>query len=272
MNKLFYNKEKYIPIPSEWPELDKWQLATLVKHLHAQDDLQEHRLISLLILAATKDHLSHQAVIAGLSKEDRYDVCKQMTWWLYDKPIYFTHNPFVKYKGYYGPGTNFKYLYFEEFIQAEKYYQAFSKDFKVEDLNGIVSCIYRPKRWHFDRKNELNPDDVRVLYSKALQETMLEKVKLWPEELKLSIYFYFDSCLQMLVKTFPWAFEPGDKVKPRIKNDSAKTLYHVARELAKGIELEKVLFRPIIPVFFELNESRIDAEKLKLDMQKNPRK
>jgi hypothetical protein len=75
-----------------------------------------------------------------------------------------------------------------------------------------------------------------------------------------------------LVKTFPWAFTPGDTVGPKLVNDSPKTLYHIARELAKGIELEKVLMRPIVPVFFELNEARIDAEKMKLEYKKNSKK
>lgn len=269
MNKLFYTKTKYIEIPSAWEELDKWQIAGLVKHIHNADNMHAHRLLTFLLLAATKDHIRHQAVIAGLSEEDRYDVVNQMTWWVYQNPIYFTHNPFQKFKGYFGPGKDFKYLYFEEFIKAEKHYTAYAKDQKPEDLDKLMSCIYRPKRWPIDKSNPLNSEDCRVLYSTNLQATMLEKVAKWPLEMKMAIFFYYDSCLQLLVKTFPWAFTPGEKTGFKLRNESPKTLYHVARELAKGIELEKVLMRPIIPVFFELNEARIDAEKMKLEAAKN---
>jgi hypothetical protein len=268
MNKLFYSKEKTIEVPSNWTELEKWQIAALVSHVHKPDGAHEHRLTTFLILAATKDHIKHQAVIAGLSAEDRLDVTKFLTWWVYDKPIYFTHNPFQKHKGYYGPSKDFKFLYFEEFIKAEKYYTAYAKDQKQEDLDAMISCIYRPKKWPFDKSNPLNQEDCRVLYSSKIQESMLEKVKLWPLPMKMAIFYYYDSCLQLLVKTFPWAFTPGEKVGPKLKNESPKTLWHVARELAKGIELEKVLMRPIVPVFFELNEARIDAEKMKLEMAK----
>lgn len=266
MNKLFYNGKDYLQIPANWQECERWQLASLVAHMHQKQDLNAHRLLAFLILSASKDHFKHQLVISTLSDEQRYDCARFLTHWLYDKPIFYRHNPFPKFKGYYGPGVDFKYLYFEEFIKAEGFYNAYAKSQNQEDLDGLIACLYRPKRWALDKRNHLNIDDPRVMFSNALQETMTEKVASWPFEMKLSVFYYFDSCLQMLVKTFPWAFEPGEKVAPKIKNDSPKNLYHIARELAKGIELEKVLLRPIVPVFFELNESRIEAEKLKLQM------
>lgn len=272
MNKLFYNREKFIEIPSKWDELERWQLASMVNHLHQVQDQYEHRLTSLLILAATKDSIRHQGVIAGLTEEDRYDVAKFMTWWVYDNPIYFTKNPFQKFKGYQGPGKDFKFLYFEEFIKAESFYNKYVKSNDMKDLDDLISCLYRPQRWPFDKTNPLNPEDIRVLYSSKIQETMAGKIAKWPTDMKLSIFYYFDSCLQLLVKTFPWAFTPGESIKQKLKNDSPKTLYHVARELAKGIELEKVLMRPIVPVFFELNEARIDAEKMKLEIKAQNRK
>jgi hypothetical protein len=271
LNKLFYNGQKYIELPSKWAELDRWQLSALIEHVHQQADIHDHRINTLLILAATRESVRHQGIIAGLTQEDRYDVAKFMTWWVYDNPIYFTHNPFQKYQGYYGPGKDLKFVYFEEFIKAEKYYTAYAKDHKPEDLDALISCLYRPKRWGRDAINPLNQEDCRILFSTKIQEMMLPKVAKWKSEMKLAIYYYFDSCLQLLVKTFPWAFEPGEKVSFRLRNDSPKTLYHIARELAKGIELEKVLMRPIIPVFFELNEARIDSEKMKLQIAKNNR-
>ncbi len=272
MNKLFYNGIQSIEIPSGWHECERWQLAALVAHMHTREEAFAHRLLAFFILASTKDHFKHQLIIAGLDEEDRHDVAKQMTWWLYEKPIYFRHNPFLKFKGYYGPGADFKFVYFEEFIKAEKFYTAFAQDHKPEDLDGLISCLYRPGRYLFDEKNKLNPDDPRVLYSSKIQETMLAKVKEWPQEMKLSIFYYFDSCLQLLVKLFPWAFTPAGESGPKLANDSKKTLYHVARELAKGIQLEQVLMRPIVPIFFELNESRIDSEKIKLQIQAQNRK
>lgn len=271
MNKLFYNGVQSIEIPSGWHECEKWQLAALVKHLHNREDLFAHRLLSFMLLASTKDHFRHQLIIAGLDEEDRHDVAKHMTWWLYEKPIYFRHNPFLKYKGYHGPGADFKYVYFEEFIKAEKFYTAFAQEHKHEDLDGLVACLYRPGRWFYDPKNPLNAEDPRVLFSTSVHATMLEKVTDWPEDMKLSIFYYFDSCLQLLVKLFPWAFTPAGESGPRLANDSKKTLYHVARELAKGIQLEQVLMRPIVPIFFELNESRIDAEKIKLQIKQQNR-
>ncbi len=267
MNKLFYNNVESLEVPSGWHECEKWQLAKLVKHLHEKEDASAHRLLSFFLLASTRDHFKHQLIIAGLSDEDRHDVAKYMTWWLYEKPIYFRHNPFPKFKGYHGPGADFKFVYFEEFIKAEKFYTAFAQEHKPEDLDSLIACLYRPGRWHFDSKNPLNQEDPRVLYTTAVFEMMREKVKDWPEEMKLSIFYYFDSCLQLLVKLFPWAFTPAGESGPRLPNDSKKTLYHVARELAKGIQLEQVLMRQIVPIFFELNESRIDAEKLKLQMK-----
>jgi hypothetical protein len=272
LNKLFYNGANYIEIPGKWEELERWQIAALITHLHQPADIHLHRISSLLILAATKNHIQHQGIIAGLSEENRYDVAKFMTYWLYDKPIYFTHNPFQKFKGYYGPGKDFRYMYFEEFIKAEKYYNTYAKEQDPSALDGLISCLYRPKRWKFDKSNPLNPEDCRVLYSGKLQETMAAKVKEWPAEMKLSLFYWFDSCLQLLVKTFPWAFTPGETIGPKLRNDSPKTLYHIARELAKGIELEKVLSRPVVPVFFELNEARIDAEKMKLEYKQNQKK
>ncbi|WBL42393.1 hypothetical protein PBT90_16780 [Algoriphagus halophytocola] len=269
MNKLFYDGTNALEIPAKWEECERWQLASLVEHMHQAQDLMAHKLLSFLILSATKDHLQHQLIIASLSDEERHDAAKFMTYWLYEKPIFIRHNPFPKFKGYFGPGADFKYVYFEEFIKAEKFYTAYAKEHKPEDLDSLVACLYRPKRWPWAKSNPLNPEDPRELYTAALFEVMKEKVASWPNGLKLSIFYYFDSCLQILVKNFPWAFEPGEKLPPKIKNDSPKTLYHIARELAKGIELEKVLLRPIVPVFFELNESRIDAEKLKIEMNKN---
>lgn len=271
MNKLFYNGVDYIEVPSGWHECERWQLAALVRHMHDKQDLFAHRLMAFFILASTKDHFKHQLIIAGLDEEDRHDVAKHLTWWLYEKPIYFRHNPFPKYKGYHGPGADFQYVYFEEFIKAEKYYTAFAQDHQPEDLDGLVASLYRPKRWFYDEKNPLNPEDPRVLFSNSLHSVMLEKVKDWPEDLKLSIFYYFDSCLQLLVKLFPWAFTPAGESGPKLANDSKKTLYHVARELAKGIQLEQVLMRPVVPIFFELNESRIDAEKLKIQIKQQNR-
>lgn len=269
MNKLFYDGTNHIELPSGWHECEKWQLASLVKHMHERQEVFSHRLLAFFILASTKDHFKHQLIIGSLSKEDRHDVAQYMTWWLYEKPIYYRHNPFPKFKGYFGPGADFKHLYFEEFIKAEKFYTDFAKHHRPEDLDGLIACLYRPRRWPFDAKNPLNPEDPRVLYSTALQETMTQKVAKWPEEMKLSVFYYFDSCLQLLVKLFPWAFTPAGESCPKLPNDSKKTLYHVARELAKGIQIETVLKRPIVPIFFELNESRIDAEKLKIQMKQN---
>jgi hypothetical protein len=135
----------------------------------------------------------------------------------------------------------------------------------------LVACLYRPGRWFRDEKNPLNPGDPRVLFSTSVFDTMLVKVKDWPDDLKLTIFYYFDCCLQILVKTFPWAFKPAGESGPKLPNDSKKTLYHVARELAKGIQLEQVLMRPVVPIFFELNESRIDSEKIKIQMKQQNR-
>lgn len=268
MNKLFYNHNQCLEIPANWTELDRWQLSSLLEHVHTAGERHYHRLASLLILAATRDNVRHKAIIAGLSEENRFDVARFMTWWVYETPIKITDNLFAKFKGYYGPGKDFRYVYFEEFIKAEKYYTAYAASRQTADLDGLVSCLYRPKRWPFDRSNPLNRDDCRVLFSEKLRETMVQKVASWPLGMKLSVFYYFDSCLQLLQQTFPWAFEPGGQSSPKIKNESPKTLYHVARELAKGIELEKVLMRPVVPVFFELNEARVDAEKMKIELAK----
>jgi hypothetical protein len=147
--------------------------------------------------------------------------------WLFEPPK-FTKQLLPKYKGYYGPTSEFDNLRMKEFHFSEMFYSDVIAS--VPDaLDKLVSVLYRIPKKRYDKKRD--PDgDIRTPFNHNELDFHAKKMATWPEAVKQAVFLWYDSCRQELIRNNDWVFKKPSTSDFKSEFDTG--LYGTMRSLA----------------------------------------
>lgn len=247
--------KKYYTVPTCWNELSKKQLIKVMQVLYGGATMIAAQIMLLKILTGISWYRM-QLISASHFEEKLY-----LTDFLLEHNT-LTQNLIPKYKGFFGPSSEFANVQVCEFIFAEQYYRHY-RDSERDDpksishLNMLIATLYRPVKKNYNV--HINPDgDVREIYNDNLTGLYAAKIGRWPAAIKMAILQWFEGCLIGLERDFRPVFQgSGDAV-------SKYGLWSVMRSVAeKGVhgnisQVEKMYVRVFM---MELVEIKAEAAR-----------
>lgn len=130
-----------------------------------------------------------------ISDEDKVFLAEKVSWaW---KEATLTKQLFPKYKGLYGPETNFESITVGEFYWADKLFKLYLDTRKENFLNSFVEVLFRKKGEPFNNANLGQRE---------------KKIAKWKRPMKLSVLLWYQGCRDAFVKQNPDLF--GGEGKP----------------------------------------------------------
>jgi hypothetical protein len=258
------------PVPATWNEFTRPLLLELVPVLYAgADSPMQLRLRVLRILL----QVSWPLFLAFT------DVQLAQIIWLADfalDEVLLTRQllPTLQVEGrrrWWAPRENFRNLRMLEFIFADAYFIAFSRDPGNADyLDQLVATLYRPERMPYlphspsyggDRREDFN--SVHVARRAAGLKNQL------PAE-KLAVYTWYRGCREQLQRDYPLVFTPANE---EIAQESHGGWAQVAREMTGPTfgTLEQTERQLVRDVLAKMSDDARQAERLRqLQQQQTP--
>lgn len=170
------------------------------------------------------------------------------------------------YRGYAGPADNLQNMKMLEFCHSEFYYTKYEAEKKIEDLDALVSVLYRPKKSWFTYSYRKNPDgDFRIAFNPNSMGYYQKKVAKWPMHVKLAIFHFYQGVRSVIIARNPKVFDNASG------EESLYGLWSLMRSVAKGGhlgDLDKVTDQYVDTVLMELNETVAEAEKIEMERNK----
>jgi hypothetical protein len=112
--------------------------------------------------------------------------------------LHFINNLIPKIKVgkgyYYGPSDAITNTEFGEYVAALNAYSDFSNSSDLEDLNNLVSVLYRP-----GHKDKTNLNDRRIPFDKAKTAYYSKQIENIDFKYKYAIYLFFAACQNFIV-------------------------------------------------------------------------
>lgn len=196
MKELIYHKRKKktgsILLPENWDEITSKQYLQLVQLFHANILDPDVAVDKALYILLNKNLFSY-LILPLQVRQACYD---HVLWVFEEKQI--TKQLLPKYKGLYGPESEFDDLTMVEFHHAEiEYAEAIkNNENSNEALNKLIAVLYRPMA-----------NGKRAPFTFELIEPSLKQIDRWPMNVKLAILIWYDGCRQLLRELYPLAFE-----------------------------------------------------------------
>lgn len=131
-----------------------------------------------------------------------------------------------------GPSSKLGNATFWEYVQAEKYYLNYLEAVKasqpskgslsqIDWLDKLVATLYREAKPGHD---PMLDTDQRIPLTDAGFKWRLHLVERMPIERKLAILMWFESCRNLVIKSFPAIFQPPDTSAPKKKRHAPEKL------------------------------------------------
>jgi hypothetical protein len=261
--KLIELNKKFIKVPESWNELTAKQLVAVMNYLFIRNDPDNARTLHL------------QRILLGLSENqyrklpaDEVDEFLYLVEFLFQEKIELTKNILPEYADknlegeldvFYGPADECMNLTAVELAFAESHMMQWFAEKSEEELDKLVSILYRPGKKDYDA--ERNPDgDLREAFNENISYYNAKKyIRLWPKSAKLAILFWFRGCWQKWV-------DDNDKVFNGSGDPALHGMISVLRNVAKdGIygDIDKVNKMVVPNLLIELSEVIAEAEKIK---------
>lgn len=222
MLELVYHKGK-IHLPESFHECSGKQFIKLSELLFDGGEKIKCEVKALKILS----NLS--SVRFALMKAEVISRAIEHVKWVFEEKQ-ITKQLIPKYKGYYGPASDFDNLRMKEFHMTEMLYRELvsGKD-DGEALDQLVAVLYRlPKKWY---KKKLDPDgDIRIKFNHNEIPFYAKKISRWPLNVKQAIFLWYDGCRQQLIDQNPMVFKEPSLSSFESRFDTG--LYGVIRSLA----------------------------------------
>lgn len=157
------------------------------------------------------------------------DRCLPYIEWVFkEKPG--TKQLLPKYKGHYGPASDFDNLKMKEFHLSELYYsQVIQEENNEGAIDSLIAVLYRKGKKNYDEKR--NPDgDIREDFNHNELPYHASKIAKWPNEVKQAIFLWYDACRQQLIDANPLVFKEPSNSSFQSQFDTG--LYGMMRSLA----------------------------------------
>lgn len=107
---------------------------------------------------------------------------------------------------YFGPDEKLFNISFDEFLEAESHYSAFSKTGNTEELNKLTAVLYRREADNYNPKSVDYSGDRRRPFNSALVNYHARLLKHFDYDTKLAVFLFFQGCMGFLNTNFPHVF------------------------------------------------------------------
>ena len=218
MITFHFGNKKFGPVPGSYNELSGRQLIGLAA-IFAQGVTKDLARLMALKVLLNKSLLgfglmsadAKNRIISPLLSDAGEEVQPGHIDWIFDTNT-LTEQVLPKYRGYYGPGTEFDNLTLSEFHATEVNYHLLIQGDEAEKegaLNNLVAVLYRKPKWFYNK--ERNKDgDIRKPFNPNELPFLSKKIAAWPAPVKMAIVMYYDGCRQNLVSLYDKVFSGGD--------------------------------------------------------------
>lgn len=226
-----------ISIPQKWDELTKQQLLAIVRAFRmgwSDFEFKVATIIEFLKLSiGSEKSITKQSEVLHHFKSK-----KNKEFWLSDRQlvslahtceflttqkktkdgqhVYSLNSDLTKnlipdfkhrLKKYFGPDDRLFNVVFEEYLEADNHFLAFSKSGEVNDLDKLVATLYREKsRKHNPNKTNYK-GDLRQVFNNNLVKPRAKRISKLDEKIKWAILLYYQGCRRFLALNFPHVFD-----------------------------------------------------------------
>jgi len=111
-----------------------------------------------------------------------------------------------RFRTYFGPDEKLFNITFDEFLEAESHYSAFSKTGNTKELSKLTAVLYRREAADYNPKSVDYSGDRRRPFNSELVNYHARLLKHFDYETKLAISLFFQGCLNFLNVNFPHVF------------------------------------------------------------------
>jgi hypothetical protein len=169
---------------------------------------------------------------------------------------------------WWGPRENLRNVRFLEFIFADSYFVAVSREPQNPAwLDKLVAVLYRPQRRPYRPKAVDYAGDRREDFNSVHVLTRADRLALLPQLEKLAVLTWYRGCRAQLEKDFPLVFTPANEDAAAQATDGWA---HVARELSGGAfgTLEQTERQLVRDVLAKMEDDARRAEALREQARK----
>ena len=175
-------------------------------------------------------------------------------------PVVVMRSIKVGRKRFYGPLSRFRQVTFGELVEADIYYDDYSRTKNEESLFKFIACLYRPKQRE-------NGEDCRIPFQ---SEDVAKYAGLIAKKVDMDEIFAamvnYSAVMEWLVSRYRHLFPPGEEGKKSSPGERGRSYIKMARAMASGKtdeDLKRVYDSYVSNVFDTLNEQIRDDKKKK---------
>lgn len=251
---LHYNKKK-LSLPASWDELSAKQFIAIAKLFHQKITDEIMLFEKSLQVLARKNLFAFYRLPADMRLRSHKHIE-----WLFTEPITSTQL-IIKYKGFYGPESDFGNILLSEFHHTEMAYFLYKEEKDEDALNELIAILYRAPVPHYDKKKN-TAGDIRLPFFYTEVQYNKRKVARWPLAVKHAILLWYDACRQQLEKDYPLAFEKSNTTQ-------SDNIYDGMYEMIRGLsgpkygKFDEVEQLNVHLAFKDVNQSIWEAKELK---------
>lgn len=253
MREEIYFDIEATPHAKEWNALSADQLLACMRIISSgRDQLRKVELLSAVLCYIQP----HQALF--ISIEDADSICS----FLLEQESKLTINRFPSIrsgilKKLYGPSDAMGNSSFGEFIMADSYCMNYIRSEKVEWLDKLIACLYRPRKRKYNPSDVNFDGDVREKFNNNNLPSRLKQISRLDSELKHAILAYFIGCKNQFASTYRHLFTRGEG-----GNGSSPWLDTLS-SYSKGVQhFDDVLDSNAGIVLFDLDKNVKDSKEL----------
>jgi len=134
--------------------------------------------------------------------------------WMFIKKNTRTVNPYPSVKvdsknKLYGPGNDFENLTIDELRYTDAFYLSFKSSGNIDELDKMLSVIYRNAKENFDPKSPKSDGDISEEFNNHTVDFRIPIIKNIPLPIKYTILFWYEGCRNVLQSDFKESFESG---------------------------------------------------------------
>lgn len=232
-----------VQVPGTWNELNKRQLLSMARLLSDKSSVEELKVKMLLSFTGIKvmqqpsDFFNNTEYFWLFDTEKKrkfpvsaFDLAHVSTpfvnFFKFDdkQEAYLVHPtltknllPAIECCGwlFYGPADGLSNLTFDEFINAETYYEAFF-DGEPDALNKLIAVLYRQFNGYLPGNVNYRGDS-RIAFNDFNIDTDAKTIAHMPDHVKRAILWYYEGCKLHLGELFPYIFrKPSTSGKKQV--------------------------------------------------------
>lgn len=193
-------------IPTSWNQLTTWQLKRIASVIFSDRDSKKITFLLVVYLFMPRISFWNILKLFFLFTQVPYSNLKDYTKFLYSENdlTKFPKKLRSRFKYLYGPADRLSNVNIEEYAYADLFYYNWAKTKKTEDLDRLVSVLYRPKsndtEESTDSRQAFNKDKLRFHAKSVARLSYITKI---------TIMMAFQGSRDSIIKRYKNVYKKG---------------------------------------------------------------